>query len=229
MQRATSSPSRYKLPPDLADAIDPKFSSKTRRIFRLSAASRLARAGSLFGIGAPGDMSVIGRRGDRQHPADRLDPMGPAMIVDEGDHGLNRRSSSAWAKYALALRRISLAWRSSRFSRSSAFSFARHVRRRPGPCPLSRSAFFDPVVQRLRRAADLRRNRHDRRPLRGMIALVIDHHPHRALAHLRRKLVRRLACHGSILSRVGASGKPGAVQSALYCASAPCWNATLSN
>src|SRR5262249_43036034 len=29
---------------------------------------------------------------------------------------------------------------------------------------------------------------------------------------LRRKLVRRLACHGSILSGVGASGKPGAVQ-----------------
>jgi hypothetical protein len=32
-----------------------------------------------------------------------------AMIVDERNHGLNRRSSSAWAKYALALRRISLA------------------------------------------------------------------------------------------------------------------------
>lgn len=29
-----------------------------------------------------------------------------AVIVDERDHGLNRRSSSAWAKYALALRRI---------------------------------------------------------------------------------------------------------------------------
>ena len=33
------------------------------------------------------------------------------MIVDERDHGLDRRSSSAIAKYALALRRISLAWR----------------------------------------------------------------------------------------------------------------------
>src|SRR5437016_10647888 len=42
------------------------------------------------------------------------------MIVDEGDHRLNGRSSSAWAKYADALRRIRLAWRSSRFSRSSA-------------------------------------------------------------------------------------------------------------
>src|SRR5471030_111657 len=44
------------------------------------------------------------------------------VVVDEGDHRLNGRSSSAWAKYAEALRRISLAWRSSRFSRSSAFS-----------------------------------------------------------------------------------------------------------
>ena len=50
------------------------------------------------------------------------------MIVDEGDHRLNRRSSSACAKYADALRRISLAWRSSRISRSSAFSRSAHRR-----------------------------------------------------------------------------------------------------
>ena len=46
-----------------------------------------------------------------------------------------------------------------------------------------------------------------------MIALVVQHHPHRALAHFRRKLVRRLVAHnGPYLSGVGASGKPGAVQ-----------------
>ena len=45
------------------------------------------------------------------------------------------------AKYALALRRISLAWRSSRFSRSSALSLAAISLVRPG-FPLSRSAFF---------------------------------------------------------------------------------------
>ena len=28
----------------------------------------------------------------------RLDPMRLAVVVDEGDHGLNRRSSCAWAK-----------------------------------------------------------------------------------------------------------------------------------
>jgi hypothetical protein len=58
------------------------------------------------------DPGMVGRGGDLQHLADRLDPMRLAMIVNEGDHGLYRRSSSAIAKYALALRRISLACRS---------------------------------------------------------------------------------------------------------------------
>jgi hypothetical protein len=65
-----------------------------------------------------------------------------AMIVDEGDHGLNRRSSSAWAKYALALRKISFACRSSRFSRSNALSRAAMSVVSPGLRPLSRSACF---------------------------------------------------------------------------------------
>ncbi|MFA5969340.1 MAG: hypothetical protein WC816_08895, partial [Sphingomonas sp.] len=42
--------------------------------------------------------------------------------------------------------------------------------------------------------------------------LVIHHHPHRPCTDLRRKLVRRLACHGSTFSGVEASDKPGAVQ-----------------
>jgi hypothetical protein len=49
-------------------------------------------------IGAPGGVGVIRRRGDRQNAADRLDPVTGAMPVDEGDHRLNRRSSSARAK-----------------------------------------------------------------------------------------------------------------------------------
>jgi hypothetical protein len=40
---------------------------------------------------------------------------------------------------------------------------------------------------------------------------MIQHHPHRPLANLRRELVRRLARHRSSLSGVGASDKPGAV------------------
>jgi hypothetical protein len=65
-----------------------------------------------------------------------------ALIVNEGDNGLYRRSSSAWAKYADALRRISFACRSSRFSRSRAFILAAMSEVRPGLCPLSTSAFF---------------------------------------------------------------------------------------
>ena len=38
--------------------------------------------------------------------ADRLDPDGLSVFFDEGDHVLDRRSSSAWAKYADALRKI---------------------------------------------------------------------------------------------------------------------------
>ena len=49
---------------------------------------------------------VVRRRGDRQLPADRLDPVLLTVRVDERRHVLGRRSSSAWAKYADALRRI---------------------------------------------------------------------------------------------------------------------------
>jgi hypothetical protein len=67
-------------------------------------------------------MIVVGGWGDRQHLADRLDPMRTAVRVNETHHYLDRRSSSAIAKYADAFLRISLAWRSSRFSRSSALA-----------------------------------------------------------------------------------------------------------
>ena len=52
------------------------------------------------------------------------------------------------------------------------------------------------------------------RPARGMLLLVVQHHPHRPGVHLRRKLVGRLARHSPVLSGVGASGKPGAVKAA---------------
>lgn len=52
-----------------------------------------------------------------------------------------------------------------------------------------------------------------RRPARRMFVFVIEDQAHRAAADLRRKLVARIAHDGSTLSGVGASGKPGAVQS----------------
>ena len=80
-------------------------------------------------------MAVVGRRSDLKHAADRLDSVSVALLGHEPGHGLKRRSSSAWAKYALALRRISLACRSSRTSRSSAFIRARSSVVRPGRSP----------------------------------------------------------------------------------------------
>src|SRR5579875_3558935 len=85
-------------------------------------------------------MSIVGRRGDRQYPADRLDPVRLPVLIDEGDHVRDQRSSSAMAKYALALRRISLAWRSSRTSRSSALIRSRSSVFGPARRLLSRSA-----------------------------------------------------------------------------------------
>jgi hypothetical protein len=86
------------LPPDLANTVDSEVLLEDPTNFDLQrgVASRAGRQPR--GIGPLGDIGPIGRRGDRQYLADRLDPMDPTMIVDEGDHGLNRRSSSAWAK-----------------------------------------------------------------------------------------------------------------------------------
>src|SRR5690606_31805394 len=70
-------------------------------------------------------MPAVTGRGDLQDTADRLDPKTVTMLIDECPQDLVRRSSSAWAKYALARRRISLALRSSRFSRSRAFMRSR--------------------------------------------------------------------------------------------------------
>src|SRR5665213_3580171 len=130
------------LPPDLANAVDAevRLEHAPDLILQSGVPSRPGRQPG--GVDALGDMVVIARRGDRQNLADRLDPMRLAMIVDERDHGLNRRSSSAWAKYALALRRISLACRSSRFSRSNAFSFVATSVGTPARTPLSRSNLF---------------------------------------------------------------------------------------
>ena len=65
-----------------------------------------------------------------------------AMVGDELDHRgyVLRRSSSAWAKYANAFRRISFARFSSRTSRSSSFNRSRSLVVRPGRCPASRCA-----------------------------------------------------------------------------------------
>src|SRR6202044_2803616 len=84
-----------------------------------------------------------------------------------------------------------------------------YVRGQARLAPAVALGLANPLMQRLRSAADLARNRDQRCPTRRMFMLVIQNHPHRASSHLRRELVLCLAWQGSTLSRVGASGKPG--------------------
>src|SRR5690606_5811315 len=83
---------------------------------------------------------VVCRWGDRQYCADRLDPESVLVLIDIGDHHLRRRSSSAWAKKADAVRRMSFARRNSRFSRSSSLSRSRSLVVIPPRRPWSVSA-----------------------------------------------------------------------------------------
>jgi hypothetical protein len=108
-----------------------------------------------------------------------------AMIIDECDHGLDRRSNSAIAKYADALRKISLAWRSSRTSRSKVLIRSRSSLVGPARNPWSRSAWRT-QPRNVSPAANLRRNRADRSPLRGVIRPMLQHHSHRARTDLSR-------------------------------------------
>src|SRR4029077_2617899 len=81
-----------------------------------------------------------------------------------------------------------------------------------GPQTLAMLSPPHPVAQCLARAADLLGNRVDRRPLRSVLGLVVQDHPNRASTDLRGIWGNSLR-HGSILSRVGAPGKPGTVHS----------------
>ena len=84
--------------------------------------------------------AACSQRSDLQLPTDRLDPVFVAVRVGERLHVLGRRSSSAWTKYADALRRISFAWRSSRFFLSRSLSHSRSALVRPDRTPSSTSA-----------------------------------------------------------------------------------------
>src|SRR3970040_2196251 len=60
-------------------------------------------------------------------------------------------------------------------------------------------------------------NRTDRLPLGPVFVAVVEDHPDRAFTQLGGVLPRpSLFCHGSILSRVGASTDPGAVHLAIW-------------
>ena len=67
-----------------------------------------------------------------------------------------------------------------------------------------------PFMQGLGYAADLRRDRFNGRPFRRIFVTMLLHHAHGAFADFGGKTIRFV--HGSILSRLRASSKPGAIQ-----------------
>ena len=85
-------------------------------------------------------MAAVTRRGNLQHFADRLDPASIPLTVEIRFQLLSRRTSSAWAKNALAVLRTSLARRSSLTSRSSSFTRYASVVVTPSRTPESTSA-----------------------------------------------------------------------------------------
>ena len=96
-----------------------------------------------------------------------------------------RRSSSAWAKYAEAFRRISFARFSSRTSRSSSFNRWRSSVVRPLRWPVSRSAWRThrrsvSAVHPSLLAIDAIAAHCD-----GMLGPVLPDHPHGPLSYLR--------------------------------------------
>lgn len=97
------------LPPDLVSAVDPQvgllhpFDAGHQFPVSKGLAAEQGR------ITLPGSVLKVCRWSDLKQPADRLDPMLLAVPVHEAIHHLSRRSSSAWAKNALASLRISLA------------------------------------------------------------------------------------------------------------------------
>jgi hypothetical protein len=129
---------------------------------------------------------VVGAGGNLQDLADRLDPERRLVRVDVGDYLVRGRSSSA-AKKADADFRISLARRSSRFSRSSSFSEERQ------------------------RHAELLGDLVQPAVLAPTLTAPLEHHRDGSLLQLRWVLL--WVGIGSVLShRVEASTRPGAVQ-----------------
>ena len=131
----------YHMPPDLAHTLDREILGEHARDLGLESNIVPCPRRQACRILSLRDTLVVGGWGDRQDTADRLDPIGIAVSVNKSDHLRNGRSSPACAKYADALRRISLACRSSRTSRSSAFTLSATSVGTPPRLPLSTSAF----------------------------------------------------------------------------------------
>lgn len=151
-------------------------------------------------------------RSDLQHATDRLDPVDLAVLADEGTHHFSRRSSSAWAKNALASFRISLALRGSRLSRSNSLMRCASAVMSPraGRCRTHAGAPSAAASWPCSRSW----RRWTRWPPTASRAGPMPPQPSERPAPGRQVKTRLTSSwlHPLILSKVGASPKPGAVQ-----------------
>jgi len=126
--------------PDLIGAIHPQVGIPDSFDLRNQPFIALGPVATPFRMALPDRMAPVGRRGNPQHSADRLDPIGIPVLIDVGVQDFSLRSSSAWAKKALAVRRMSLARRNSLFSRSNSLRRWASAVVVPGRSPASISA-----------------------------------------------------------------------------------------
>jgi len=189
------------LPPHLAGAVD----AVVLLIDAADLAGQLLIAQGPRARG-PRPRRVVGRRGDRQYGADRLDPEALRVLLDEGAHRLPRRSSSAPKKGA-ALSEDRVGPPQLAHLTLKLFDALALGAREPGPQALIGLGLAHPRTQGLRCHAELAGDRADRRSLRVVLALVLEDHAHGPFPHF--CWIPRCSAHGSILSRAGASKKLG--------------------
>lgn len=87
-----------------------------------------------------------------------------------------------------------------------------HIAWDPDALAAAPLCLLPPLVKRLRWATNLVGNRQHGRPARRIFDLAIQYNPHRTGVNLGRQLIRYLAQKDSAYSKVGASGKCGAIQ-----------------
>src|SRR5690606_31231934 len=136
----SADPFTTQLAPDFAHAIHLQILVPDTLDFRQQLLVALGSHRKPLRVGLSSLVLIVTRRRNRQLRAQRFHAIVGSMQVDERSHHFGRRSSSAWAKKAEALRKISLARFSSRFSRSSSLSRSRSNDVTPLRLPWSVSA-----------------------------------------------------------------------------------------
>src|SRR5580704_238409 len=150
------------LPPDLAHAIDTEVLLDHPLNIWLQGVIPSRSRRQPGRIGAPGGMRMVGRWGDRQHPADRLDPIRPAVIVEEGDHGLVSAVELRPGKIRARLAQDLIGLAKLPVLPLEGLEPGCHIARQARLVPAVALGLLHPLIQRLRHAAYLARYRDDR-------------------------------------------------------------------